>query len=70
MSRDVAVGGDLIDHAVAVEMVRRARLLERACELALQSGTCGVLVRLTGWLCRAAPDPSVPYGEIHFTSWL
>lgn len=47
------------------EMRRRAAILEKACESALQGGVCGVRVDdhgLQGY--AAAPDPAVPYGRI------
>lgn len=44
---------------------READLLEQAVELALQQGTCGVLVTRGFGTFEAAPDPSVPYGWIY-----
>jgi hypothetical protein len=54
---------------LAEAMSAYASTVETACEMALQDGRYGVLVRLTmtdsGVVIDAGPDPSVPYGHIH-----
>lgn len=59
-------------------LVRRAMdaegiAVEKACELALQGGTCGVRVsreiRDGKFVATAAVDPTVPYGEIYDDGW-
>lgn len=52
----------LIQQAVARDYAR----VEEACERALQGGEHGVkVIRRSGLLVSAEPDPDVPYGEIH-----
>lgn len=56
----------LVDEAISRTMLRDAQAIEIALEQALVTGTHGVkVVRRGGWLVSAAPDPSVPYGQIH-----
>lgn len=39
--------------------------IERACEAALQGGTCGVLVIRSGGTTLIGPHESVPFGHIY-----
>lgn len=63
MSGKVA-GQDLADqiHRLVQEQMRqRAEAIDRACEMALANGTCGVAV----YKDLAMVDPAVPYGHIY-----
>jgi hypothetical protein len=61
---------DVFTELVGAHMTRRAEAIERACEAALASGYCGVLVH-DWWSAdgtvhtSATPSPRVPYGHIH-----
>jgi hypothetical protein len=56
-----------MNEAIRAEVYRRFALVERACEAAIQGGTCGVWVSvevgLFGGIIDAWPDERVPYGQ-------
>lgn len=56
-----------IDRWIARVVEAENAVIETACEQALLTGEFGVKVvrRSDGTLASVAPDPEVPYGEIH-----
>lgn len=59
------LGPSLIDEVMHRRTTDRATTLERACEQAIQGGTCGVRVRNhPNGTVTAEVDPTVPYGYI------
>lgn len=58
--------GDQVNVVVARQMAHRSARLERACEAALQTGECGVLiVRNADGSEEIGPSAAVPYGQIY-----
>lgn len=57
---------DAIDRLMAQQREDYERMLEEACETALATGTCGVLVtHASGYRSQIIVTNAVPYGEIH-----
>jgi hypothetical protein len=58
--------GKRLNAMVAEAVEKRAKAIDKACELAMQSGTMGVLVvdEMFG-ASFAVPHPVVPFGMIH-----
>lgn len=51
--------------AVYALLARQWEAIERICEIALQTGTCGVRIDRHGCDMTVRVDPDVPYGEIY-----
>lgn len=54
-----------ISELVSARYAEHTRVIEQACEAALQRGTCGVRVEWDVHNTIATVDPDVPYGHIH-----
>lgn len=54
-----------VDQLVGARVAEHHRVVEEACEAALQGGVCGVRVEWDAASTVATVDPDVPYGVIH-----